>query len=99
MFEVIEAIGAGRRLDQPDGTFAIKLFPSDGITTSVLNPDDTVKTTRPCVEGDVLSVQPDGTLQGREATNIRGYEKFTDDDGRATISPDGVRTYIVAPIA
>lgn len=68
MFGAIEVAGTDREL----GNNTLQLYTGDGPTT--LLPDGS---TRPCQDGDVLSVQPNGSFQGRPSGTAGPYEVYT----------------------
>ena len=67
---------------QDDGTVVKKLKTTDNLVTYL--PDGTA---RQCIDGDILSVQPDGSLQGR--TVIGSWEKAKLNGVVLTYQPEG----------
>lgn len=56
------AIGRDRLNGVPNGQVTVTIFASDHLVTDLDTPPGG---SRPCIDGDVLSVQPDGSLRGR----------------------------------
>lgn len=97
MFSMTEAIGPSRIIPQAGNLITVKLFAGDGITTYPPSGNP-----RPCIDGDVLSIQPDGTPQGRVAGSNGPYEVALNDGSRAVWAPpppDGPVRVWIAPLA
>lgn len=77
---------------QSDGTVTKSLKASDGLTTFPPSP----AAPRPCIDGDVLSVQPDGTFQGRVAGTAGVWEKARREGVVLIYSPDGTEQILVS---
>lgn len=101
---VVEGIGPSQLVSQPDGTVTVSVFASQfpGATTYQSRPQDP-QAPRPIADGDCLSIQPDGTVQGRNPWVITApgaYEKALVDSGRLVFAPLGKtgRTFLI-PVA
>jgi hypothetical protein len=86
MMETTRALNPQRFVPQSDGTFTYTLLGDEGLTTEL--PDG--QPSRPCMKGDILSVQPDGSLQGRPSGANGGYERLRLLGSVASYSPLGV---------
>lgn len=63
------------RLNQYDGQVTVTLFKDDELITQYW--ENGILKERPCEDGDVLSVQPDGSLYGRPSGTHGPYELAT----------------------
>ncbi len=79
----------------PNGV-TVNLYAEDKLITTL--PDQ--HTTRPCIDGDVLSIQADGSFQGRVAGSNGPYEVARISASRGLVyTPDGKRSYLVPYVA
>lgn len=71
MLESIYVVTSGR-LNILDNGCTVYLFSTDTLTTTYY--EGSVARTRPCIDGDVLSIDPNGLLTGRPAGTVGPYE-------------------------
>lgn len=69
--ETIYVVTSGR-LNALEGGYSVYLFASDNLVTTYY--DGSVSKTRPCIDGDVLSIDPNGTMGGRPMGTSGPYE-------------------------
>lgn len=75
------------RLNVYDNGVTVYLFASDGLLTTFYE-GETAKT-RACIDGDVLSVDPDGNLIGRPVETAGPYELAQKTSKGLLYSPSG----------
>jgi hypothetical protein len=63
MITLYEAIQPSQLIPQVNGQVTVSIVNPSGITTTM--PDGSKPPTRPAIVGDVYSIQPNGTVEGR----------------------------------
>jgi hypothetical protein len=73
---------------------SVKLFAEDGLVTYYnQQPDGSFKDKRPCASGDVLSVQPDGILEGRD--KVYGIYELPTVTTKGLLYRSGARSWLI----
>lgn len=88
MLPTVEAIQKSQLVDQGGGWFTASILDPTGITTRISTPGQP-DTLRPAVKGDVLSLQPGGSWEGRVPGTNGAYERLFLVDGCAVYTPEG----------
>lgn len=91
MFAAFEVAGADREV----GNNTLQLYVSDGLTTWILDGSGKKISSRPCQDGDVLSVQPGNLFEGRVKGTAGPYEVYTLCSKGYLYNPDHGYSYIV----
>lgn len=82
--ESVTAIGPTRINKQGGDIVTVKVGPEKGIVTTL--PDGTK---RPAIPDDVVSVSPDGKIEGRVAGTANAYERAVQKPDRVIFAPLG----------